>query len=161
MPNLEHCPVTECEDVDAHAVPTSARRVPWRAVALEVTASLLAAGAVVMIPLHYFGARVTFLGAEAVIHHEDVHFYWTLVGVLAVAVIASFAGALWRRGNKAFASHILIAVAGVVVASAFSVTEAGPVQDLDLDDPVKQEQPDHPGSSVCHSGGDSDECVGG
>jgi len=151
----------ESEDLEAQDVTTSMRRAPWQAVALEVTASVLAAGAVVMIPLHYVAARVTFLGAGAVIDEEDVRFYWLLVGVLAAAVVASFAGALWRRASKAFAWHVLITVLGVAVALAFSVTKSGPVEDLDRNDPVKQEQPDRRGSSVCHSGGDSDECVGG
>lgn len=114
-----------------------------------------------MIPLHYLAVRVTFFGAEAVIHQEDVRFYWLLVGVLAGAVVASFAGALARRGSRSFAWHILITVLGVAVSLAFSVTTTGPVEDLDRDDPVRQEQPDRPGSPVCHSGGDSDECVGG
>lgn len=151
----------ESQYVVAQVVTTSVRRAPWQAVALEVTASLLAAGAVLMIPLHYFAARVTFFGAEAAIYEENVRFYWILVGVLATAVIASFAGALSRRGSNAFAWHILITVLGVTVALAFPVTKAGPVEDLDRNDPVKQEQRDRSGNWLCHSGGDSDECVGG
>jgi hypothetical protein len=151
----------EDEDVEAPVVTASTRRSSWQPVALEVTASLLAAGAVVMIPLHYVAARVTFFGAEAVIYEEDVRSYWLLVGVLTAALVASFAGALWRRGSKAFAWHTFITVLGVVVVLAFSVTKAGPVEDLNRNDPGNREQPDRPGNSVCCSGGDSDECVGG
>jgi hypothetical protein len=153
--------MTVGDEVKAHSAMTSGRRTPWQAAALEVAASLVAAGAVVMIPLHYLGARLTFFGAEAVIHEEDVRFYWTLVGVLAVAVGASFAGALWRQAGRAFGWHVLLAVAGVAVALGFSVTEAGPAQDLRRDDTVKEEPAGRPGGSACHSGGDSDECVGG
>ena len=76
------------DDADARAATTTVRRAPWQAVALEVSASVLAFGAVVMFPLHHVAARLTFLGDQAVIHEEDVRFYWTLVGILAVAVIA-------------------------------------------------------------------------
>jgi hypothetical protein len=71
----------EDEDVEAQVVTAKTRRSSWQPVALEVTASLLAAGAVVMIPLHYVAARVTFFfGAETVIYEEDVRSYWLLVG---------------------------------------------------------------------------------
>ncbi len=142
-------------------VPTGSWRAPWQAVVLEITASLLALGAVVMIPLHHVAARLAFLGDQAVIHAEEVRFYWTLVGILALAVIASFAGALWRRGRKMFAGHTLVAVVGVAAALAFSVTATGSVAELDRDDPIEREQPDRRGGSGCHSGGDSDGCVGG
>ena len=135
-------------------------RAPWQAVVLEVTAALVAAGAVVLFPLHYVGARLAFLGDEAVIHDENVRFYWILVGVLAVAVVTSLATALRRRGGKAFAWHVLVAVAGLVMATGFSVTEAGPVRDVDRA-PLERVRPDQPGGSACHSGGDSDECLGG
>jgi hypothetical protein len=154
-------PMTLREDEAGTAAATGRRRAPWQAVALEVTAALVAVTALVLIPLHYLAVRVTFLGAEAVIDDENVRFHWVLVGVLAVSVGASFAAAVWRRGGKAFVWHTAVAVAGLLVALTFSVTEAGPVQDLD-EDPVRhQPSADRPGSSVCHSGGDSDECVGG
>ena len=149
------------EDADARGATTTVPRAPWQAVALEVTASLLASGAVVLFPLHYVAARLAFLGDQAVIHGEDVRFYWTLVGVLVVAVVASFAGALWRRGRKAFAWHGLVAVLGVAAVLAFPVTKAGPVDDLDRKDVAEREDRDRPAGSVCHSGGDSDECLGG
>ena len=47
------------------------RRAPWQAVALEVTASVLAFGAVVMFPLHYLAARLAFLGDQAVVHERE------------------------------------------------------------------------------------------
>ena len=149
------------EDVEARDATTSSWRAPWQAVALEVIASLLALGAVVLIPLHYVAARLAFLGDQAVIDADEVRFYWTLVGILAVAVIASFAGALWRRGRKTFAWHTLVAVLGVAAALAFSVTATGSVSELGRDDPTEREQRDRPGGSGCHSGGDSDGCVGG
>ena len=124
-------------------------------------ASILALGAVVMIPLHHVAARLTFLGDQAVIHEEDVRFYWTLVGILTVAVIASFAGALWRRGMKTVAWHTLVAGLGVAAALAFSVTATGSVAELDRDAPMERDQRDRRGGSGCHSGGDSDGCVGG
>jgi hypothetical protein len=137
------------------------RRTPWPAVALEVLAAVVAVVALVLIPLHYAAVRVTFLGAEAVIHEENVLFHWVLRGVLTVAVLASFALALRRRGGKALLWYAVVAVAGLVVASTFSVTETGPVQDRPRDAGRHQPPPDPPGSAVCHSGGDSDECVGG
>ena len=153
--------MTGSDDLAVRAATSSPRRTPWQAVALEVTAALVAAAAAVMIPVHYLAVRVTFFGAEAVIHDEDVRFYWAVVGVLACGVAASFAGARWRRAGRSFAWHVLVALVGVAVALGFSVTESGPVQDLDRDDRVRQEQADRPGNAVCHSGGDSDECVGG
>ena len=149
------------DDADARAATTTVRRAPWQAVVLEVTASVLACGAGVRLPLHHFAARLTFLGDQAVIHEEDVRFDWTLVGILAVTVGASFAGALWRRGRKAFAWHTLVAVLGVAAALAFSVTATGSVAELDRGGPAEQDDRDRPPGSVCHSGGDSDECLGG
>ena len=149
------------EDAVTRAATTTVRRAPWQAVALEVTASVLAFGAVVMFPLHYIAARLAFLGDQAVVHEEEVRFYWTLVGVLAVAVLASLAGALWRKGRKTFAWHGLVATLGVVVVVAFPVTATGTVAELDRGDPATPEDRDRPANSVCHSGGDSDECLGG
>jgi hypothetical protein len=154
-------PMALHEDEARAAVTTDGGRAPWQAVALEVTAAVVAVAALVLIPLHYLAVRVTFLGAEAVIDEENVRFHWVLVGVLAVSVGSSFAAALWRRGGGALVWHTAVAVAGLAVALTFSVTETGPVQDLD-DDPVRrQPSSDRPGGAVCHSGGDSDECVGG
>lgn len=149
------------ESADAQDAASVRRRAPWQAVALEVTASVLAVGAVVLFPLHHVAARLAFLGDQAVIHEEDVRLYWTLVGVLAVAVVASFAGALWRRGRKALAWHGLVAVLGAVAALAFSVTETGSVAELERGDTAQQGDRDRPANAVCHSGGASDECLGG
>jgi hypothetical protein len=122
---------------------------------------VVAAIAVVMIPAHYLATRLTFFGAEAVIHEEDVRVYWMLVAALVSGVVASLWGALWRGGRKSFAWHVLVAIVGLAVASALSVTEAGAVDDVERDGSPEQHQPRNPGHSVCLSGGDNDECVGG
>ena len=149
------------EGLDYPALTRGARRsAPWQAVVAEVLTSLTAAGVVVLIPLHYLLVRMTFFGAPTVIHDDDVQKYWMLVGALAVAVVASFAAARWRRGRKTYAWHVFVAVVGVVMAAEFSVAESGPVDHLDRH-PVHQDRQESPGGSACHSGGDSDECVGG
>ncbi len=99
----------------------------WPAVVLELLGSVVAAFALLSLPLHYIWTRVTFFGDAAVVHADDVRSYWTLVAALTVGVVASFAGALWRGGRKAFAWHAIVAVLGLVAALAFPVTQAGPV----------------------------------
>lgn len=139
------------------------RSRPWQPAVAEVLASLVATGAMVLIPLHYVGVHLTFFGAPVVIREEDVRTYWLLVGVLALGVVASFGAARWRRARASFAWHAVVAGVGVLAALAFSVTEAGPAQEWP--GPLWPErsapsEPPHP-SFACHSGGSSDECVGG
>lgn len=139
------------------------RRRPWQPVAAEVFASLVATAAVILIPLHYVGVHLTFMGAPVVVDDEDVRFYRVLVGVLALAVLASFAAAAWRRAKASFIWHAVVAVVGVLAALAFSVTEVGPAQEWPGPLWPERSAPSdesHP-TSVCHSGGDSDGCVGG
>ncbi len=153
--------MTGARYVAGRTVTTTLRPAPWQATALEVVSSLVAAVMLLAIPFHYADVHVTWMSSEPVIiYAEDVHRYWWWVTLLAVGVVGSFIGAWWRHGNKAFAWHILVAVVGVVLALAFSVTEAGNVEDLDRQ-PAPQEQTDPPSNSACHSGGDSKDCVGG
>ncbi|WP_121253756.1 hypothetical protein [Nocardioides ferulae] len=148
------------EEAGTPALGSRPGAAPWQARFVEATGTVAVVGATLLLPLHYLGTRVTFFGAAAVVHAEDVRFYWALVGVLTVAVASSFAGALWRRqGDRHLPRHVTLAILGAAAAVAFSVTESGPVQELDRDDPAGQLPPGH--DSVCHSGGDSAECAGG
>ncbi|QIK76643.1 DUF6234 family protein [Nocardioides piscis] len=116
-------------------------------------------GAAALFPVLYFAVRLAFFGERAVIHPENVRQYWVLVGVLAVSSIAALAAAHRRGGRRALAWHSLVAAMGLVLALLFSVSEPGQVDQPDRT-PEPREQPDR-GASVCHSGGGSDECVGG
>ncbi len=129
---------------------------PWPAVVIEVVASLVATGAVVLIFLNYVGAHLTFFGDPVSIDQQEVNAYWMLVATLAASVVATSAAAAWRGARRAFAWHVAVAVAGVLVAVAFPVTEAGPVRE-----PAQVEPADPYVGPVCRSGGDSNECVGG
>jgi hypothetical protein len=156
-------PMTMDPQVATHPDGTERPHAPWQAVVLELFGSIAACVALLSMPLHYLSTRVTFFNVEAVVHDDDVRTYWVLVAVLVAGVVASFAGALWRRGRKAFVWHVFVAILGLVAALAFSVTQAGPVSELDHDRP-EQSRPDDPGqhgAGVCRSGGDSDECLGG
>ena len=145
-------------------VPPAARR-PRTAAVVEIVASLVASGTVVLIVLHYVGVHLTFFGAPVVIREDDVQRYWVLVSVLAAAMLVSVAAAGWRRARGSFVWHGVVAVAGVLVATTFPVTEVGELPDQS--DPAWSERPepsapsDPVGGAVCRSGGDSDECVGG
>jgi hypothetical protein len=52
--------------------------------------------------------------------------YWICVSVLVLGVAGSFAAAALRGGTKSLAWHVFMAIVGLVVAVAFSVTETGP-----------------------------------
>jgi hypothetical protein len=114
-------------DETTHPLDTDHRRAPWPAVVLELLGSVVAAFVLVSLPLHFLSTRVTFFGDQAVVHADDVRTYWTLVAALTVGVVASFAGALWRGGRKAFWWHTPVAILGLAAALAFAVTQAGPV----------------------------------
>ena len=118
--------ITE-HDEATHPAGTDRRRATWPAVVLELSASVVAAFALGSLPLHYVWSRVAFFGDQAVVHADDVRTYWTLVAGLAAGAVASFAGALWRRGRRAFVWHALVAILGLMAALAFSVTQVGPV----------------------------------
>ena len=156
-------PMTMEHDVATRPAGTDRPRAPWQAVVLELFGSLMVVIALASMPLHYLSTRVTFFGVQPVVHDDDVRTYWILVSVLIAGVVASFAGALWRRARKAFVWHFLVAILGLVGALAFSVTQAGPVSELDHDRPAQTglDDPGRHGAGVCRSGGDNDECVGG
>lgn len=110
-----------------HQLDTDHRRAPRLAVVLELLGSVVAAFVLASLPLHFLSTRVTFFGDQAVVHADDVRTYWTLVAALTVGVVASFAGAWWRGGRKAFWWHGTVAILWLVAALAFPVTQTGPV----------------------------------
>lgn len=75
--------------------------------------------------------------------------------VLGVAFTLAFAAAPWRSGlaGRSLYWHAVVLAAGLLAGAVFHVALAGP-------DPEPVPVPDRSGS-VCHSGGDSNECIGG
>ena len=128
----------------------------WKPQLIEAVASLTTLAAIAAIFLNYIGSHLTFFGEPVDIDPEEVRFYWIAVAVLAAGLVASFGAATWRRARKSYVWHSLMAAVGLVVAGGFAVTQTGP--------PVSPEpEPREPAryGSACHSGGDSDDCVGG
>jgi hypothetical protein len=130
-------------------------RPDWRPAALEYFASVVAVLAIGMLFLNWLTAHLTFFGAPVVIQPERVRTYWVTVGVLAVAMVGSLAGAAWRGARKAWVWHLLVCAAGTGAAVVLAVTTAGPVHDEP--EPPK---PHHTGP-LCYSGGDNSGCPGG
>lgn len=127
--------------------------------AFERVAACVTVGAIGAIFLNYVGSRLTFFGAPVVIDAEEVRNYWIAVAVLSASVVGSFVAAAWRRATKAFVWHGLMALTGLVVSMVFAVTQTGAPDSFERDPQPRDDVPSH--NSVCHSGGDSDECPGG
>jgi hypothetical protein len=147
------------DELGARSAPPSRDRSPRWQVVLEIVASVMAVDASVLILLNYLKAHVTFFGAPVHVDAQQVQHYWALVAVLTVAALVSVSAAVRRRARRALAWHLAIAAVGVLVALTFPVTHVGLVQDEP--DPGRSERPEDPGTSACHSGGDSDKCLGG
>jgi hypothetical protein len=126
--------------------------------AVEVIAALVALGAIGAVFLNYVGAHLTFFGDPVVIDEEEVRNYWIGVSVLGVSVAATLLAATLRGATRAYWWHLPVALVAVMVAVLFSVTQAGPIEP---EQPARQRPSDAPAGTVCHSGGDSHECVGG
>ena len=86
---------------------------------------------------------------------EEVRGYWTIVGVLVGAVVATLALALVRRAPRVWAWHLMVAALGGVASLVFAVTSTGTPHD----DPGPA--PTHQTGPHCYSGGDSRGCPGG
>ena len=136
--------------------PKSTAQQSWLPGVVEFLASLVTVGAIGAIFLNFVGAHLTFFGDPVDIDEEEVRFYWIAASVLGTSVFAAFAAA-WRRGaTKAYIWHSSTALVGLIVALAFAVTQTGPPQS-----PQPEPKQPRPFGSVCHSGGDNHECVGG
>ncbi len=112
--------------------------------------------AIVAVFLNYVAAHLSFFGQPVLIDPEDMRNYWVCVSGLVLSVLASFAVAWWRGATKSFVWHSIMALIGLIVSVLFAVTQTGaPVS------PQPEPPQPPPSGSVCHSGGDSSECVGG
>jgi hypothetical protein len=123
---------------------------------LEGLGSVIAIGAMVALAVNWLGAHLTFFGEPLVIDEDYVRHYWVIVGLLAMAQLATWVGAVVRGARMAWSWHALVAMAGVTAAILFAVTSAGPVDDQKPEPP----RPTYTGPR-CYSGGDSRACPGG
>lgn len=142
-------PETSSSDSDAK------RRVRWLPGLIECAASLLAIYSMGALLINKADASVAFFGETPTVTPANVATYQQWLAMLGVAVAISFASALWRTrltGRSTY-WHGLVLVAGLVAAGVFHVA-------IESSDPEPVPVQDRSGT-VCHSGGDNSECVGG
>lgn len=131
------------------------RPMIWMAGLVEAAASLLALFSMGALLINKAEVTVAFLGTTPTVTSENVSTYQHWLTTLAGAVVVSFGAALWRTGSagRSLYWHGLVLLAGVLSAVAFHVALESGAPDLE---PVRDRS-----GPVCHSGGDSEECVGG
>ena len=119
-------------------------------------ASLTTVAATGWIFMNYVGAHLSFFGDPVVIYQESVTKYWVGLAAFGCSMLVAFVAAWRREANGAFIWHAGTALVGLIVSFAFAVTQTGIPQQ-----PPPPDLPEQRGNSVCHSGGDSDGCIGG
>ena len=145
-------------DYPPPAEPPLADRRPQQATwptVVEVLGSMAAVGAIVALVLNWLSVHLVFFGVDVVVEPEDVRNYWVIVTVLALSLVAVFAGAASRPARGAWVWHLLVAGLGALAAVLLAVTTVGPV----VDHPAPP-RPAYTGPR-CYSGGDGSGCPGG
>ena len=123
----------------------------------EVLSAIVAVCAIPVVVLVNIGAHLAFFGEPDVITSDEVDDYWKCITVLGVAMTATFVFAALRGARSTFVWYGVIALLGLAVSLAFSVTQTGPVRP----EPPAAPPSHAPGAPPCYSGGDSHECPGG